>query len=408
MTSEDATQAAPVRDLPGERRVYLSLCGTALAAYASYSLVRTPVLPLFAREQGLSTSMVGLIVAASTITGIFLKLPAGALSDVFGRRRMLIAGALAFAVPPFFYLLHHNAASLLALRFVHGSATAIFGPVMAAVISDLAPKARRGSWLGTYSAAQSGGNAAGQLLGGTLLSIGGFAYPFLAGGLCGVTALILLPRVGGTSHPNAGVQPLGRMREGLRAILSDRMILLVSLAAAGQYVGNGALNGFLPLYAREAAGLAAWQIGALFGAQTGCVLAFRPMLGTLSDRWGRAPLMLAGMVASAALLAALPSLRSFASLIALTSLYGAAFAATSATSMAWVTDLASRRHFGAAHGAYGTIYDVGDAAGPIAAGLLISSFGYTAGFRILAVPLLIFFTLLAAQANSVRGRNPQA
>lgn len=406
MTPDDATLAAPVHDLPKDRRLYLSLCGTALAAYASYSLVRTPVLPLFAREQGLSTSMVGLVVAASTITGIFLKLPAGALSDVFGRRRMLIAGALVFAVSPFFYLLPHSAVTLLALRFVHGSATAIFGPVMAAVISDLAPRARRGSWLGTYSAAQSAGNASGQLLGGTLLSLGGFAYPFVAGGVCGVMALIVLPRIGSPSQEEMGVPVFTRLREGLHAILTDRTILLVSLATAGQYVGNGALNGFLPLYAREAAGLEAWQVGILFGAQTGCVLAFRPMLGTLSDRWGRPPLMIAGMLTSAVLLFALPLLQSFASLIVLTSLYGAAFAATSATSMAWITDLASQRNFGTAHGAYGTIFDVGDATGPIAAGLLINSFGYTVGFRMLTLPLTVFIVLLAVNARKSRSRSP--
>jgi MFS family permease len=391
-----------------DRRQYLSYCGTALAAYASYSLVRTPVLPLFARDQGLSTSMVGLIVAASTITGIFLKLPAGALSDIFGRRRMLIAGALAFAIPPFFYLLPHNVVSLLMLRFVHGTATAIFGPVMAAVISDLAPPARRGSWLGTYSAAQSGGNAAGQLLGGALLSLGGFAYPFLAGGVCGVTALILLPRAGGVAAVDSQVPAVARLREAMHAILSDRLILLVSLATAGQYIGNGALNGFLPLYAREVAGLEAWQVGVLFSAQTGCVLAFRPVLGTLSDRWGRRPLMLAGMLTSAALLLALPMLRSFASLVVLTSLYGTAFAATSATSMAWITDLASRRNFGTAHGAYGTIFDVGDATGPIAAGLFIGSLGYGPGFRILALPLAVFIVLLAVNARASRSRPSRA
>ena len=37
----------------------------------------------------------------SPLTGVFLKLPAGALSDLFGRRRLLVAGALVFASVPF-------------------------------------------------------------------------------------------------------------------------------------------------------------------------------------------------------------------------------------------------------------------------------------------------------------------
>ena len=45
--------------------------------------------------------MIGLLVAAVTITGIVVKLPAGALSDVFGFRRLMIVGALVKASGPF-------------------------------------------------------------------------------------------------------------------------------------------------------------------------------------------------------------------------------------------------------------------------------------------------------------------
>ena len=61
-----------------------------------------PLLPLFAHELGASPALVGFVMAASTITGVFLKLPAGALSDLFGRRRLLLAGALVFASMPLF------------------------------------------------------------------------------------------------------------------------------------------------------------------------------------------------------------------------------------------------------------------------------------------------------------------
>src|SRR5205823_4765058 len=82
------------------------------------------------------------IVAASTITGIFFKLPAGALSDVLGRKRMMVLGAVFFAAPPFLYPFVGNPWTLLALRFVHGFATAIFSPVASAYVASLAETAR--------------------------------------------------------------------------------------------------------------------------------------------------------------------------------------------------------------------------------------------------------------------------
>ena len=131
------------------RAAMVRLCAAGFVAYCSYSICRAPLLPLFARELGAGPSLIGFVMGASTLTGVFLKLPAGALSDLFGRRRWLVAGALVFATLPFSYLAVSTLAWLVVLRFLHGSATAIFGPVASASLSDIAPAARRGGWLST-------------------------------------------------------------------------------------------------------------------------------------------------------------------------------------------------------------------------------------------------------------------
>ena len=66
--------------------------GTAIASFVSrflarvsYSLARTPVLPLFAASFGVGPEAIGFAVAISTVTRIFFKMPAGVLSDVIGR-----------------------------------------------------------------------------------------------------------------------------------------------------------------------------------------------------------------------------------------------------------------------------------------------------------------------------------
>ena len=91
------------------------------------------MLSLFARDLGAGPSLIGFVMGASTLTGIVLKLPAGAWSDILGRRPLLVFGALVFATLPFTYLGVSTLAGLILLRFVHGSATAIFGPVASAV-----------------------------------------------------------------------------------------------------------------------------------------------------------------------------------------------------------------------------------------------------------------------------------
>ena len=78
-----------------------------------YQMARSPVLPAFAADLGALPETIGVIVAASTITGVFFKLPSGALSDVLGKKRMMVLGALFFALPPFFYPLVNDPWSLL-------------------------------------------------------------------------------------------------------------------------------------------------------------------------------------------------------------------------------------------------------------------------------------------------------
>jgi MFS family permease len=51
---------------------------------------------------------------------------------------------------------------------------------------------------------------------------------------------------------------------------------------------------------------------------------------------------------------------------------------------ALIADLASTRRLGAAMGVFGTIWDIGEAAGPMIAGFLIGGLGYAGTFEVLA------------------------
>jgi MFS family permease len=82
---------------------FAAIVFASLLSRLGYQMARSPVLPAFAASLGALPEFIGVIVAASTITGIFFKLPSGALSDVLGRKRMMVLGGLFFALPPFLY-----------------------------------------------------------------------------------------------------------------------------------------------------------------------------------------------------------------------------------------------------------------------------------------------------------------
>ncbi len=378
------------------QRQYLGLCAAGFFLYFSYALSRSPIVPLYAKNLGASSEVVGWTVAASTIAGMLMKLPAGTLSDILGRRALLLAGAGVFALTPFLYPLITSIAGLMALRFIHGHATAIFGPTASATISDFSEANERGTRLGFYASVQGIGQTLGPLLGGFLISWRGFQLPFLVSGWLGAAGLLLflIFPIGASLRERKNITK--NFLRGLREVASNRGIIMTSVAVASQMFTVGAYNAFLPLYAKEVAHLEAWHIGVVFGAQTTTALLARPLMGKFSDRFGRKPLILAALVWCALLMAMLPKFQRFEALLIYGVAWGFGTAVVSSVASAFITDLAKRAHYGAAHGAFGTIFDLGEAAGPIVAGMLIARLGYAWMFVVVAIQLLLMAAIFAA------------
>ena len=379
------------------------LCAVGFVAYCSYAICRTPLLPLFARELGAGPEQIGLVMAASTITGALLKLPAGAWSDILGRRPLLLLAATIFAVMPFTYLAVAGLGALIAIRFVHGSATAIMGPVMSATISDAAPVARRATWLSTYSTVQGTGQAIAPIVAGALIARGRYDLAFSIAGAIGLLVPVLVARLPMRHAAAYSAIKSTRVTEGVIEVLRERRILVASLTHAAYYVMNGTLTAFLPLFARDRLGLTAVEIGWLFGLQTLTTLAIRPFVGAASDRLGRRGAIVAGLATCASGVLAIAAVRSSIEIQAAVVLYAAGVAITTAATSAYITDVAPPARFGAAHGVFGTIYDIGDAAGPLVGGVLVAAFGYEPAFRAMAALALAASAVFAWQSGASAG-----
>lgn len=359
-----------------------------LLARLSYQMARSPVLPQFAASLGAAPELIGMVVAASTVTGVVFKLPAGAMSDILGRRRMMLLGAVFFAVPPFLYPFVTGSGALLALRFVHGFATAIFSPVASAYVAGLGD-AGRGARLGWFSSANDFGATAGPLIGGLILyATASFAANYLLVGVLGVVALVLALRVPETQAAEPAAQAnlaarAAEMRDGLRSVLATPAILIAAAVEATMYLGFGAFLGFLPLYAK-AAGLDNAQIAFVLAFQLAVAVLAKPFAGTVSDRIGRKPVIVLGLFAVAVALPLIFRATGFAALLAIVPLLGLGIAAVTPATNALIADLVATNRLGAGMGVFGTIWDIGEAAGPILAGVLIGQLGYGLAFDTIA------------------------
>jgi len=368
-------------------RSFTLLCTIGVFCFISYNMVRMPVLALFAESLGAGPERIGLIVSVSTLTGVFLKLPSGALSDIYGRLMLLRVGVIAFGLPPFIYPFVSDLNLLTVLRMFHGLATAIFAPSALATVAELY-RERRGAALGTYTAATQSGALLGPFIGGYLAYAAGFSSAFVTAGLFGCIAIVIFYSLHLTPPPprvhEKGLAPvLSEMWKGFAIVARNRKVLITSSTDAAKMIANGALMAFLPLYG-VSVGLNPGEVGLLFTVQALTSFFSKPIMGRVSDRVGRQPLIILGLLICAGTFFCIPHASIFAVLLLLSAGFGFGEAVVSSSSSAFVADSSEFKTLGAGMGMQGTIGDIGHASGPLLAGVLIANMNYPSAFAIIA------------------------
>jgi MFS transporter, DHA1 family, multidrug resistance protein len=368
-------------------RSFVLICTVGILCFISYNMVRMPALSLFAESLGASPERIGLIVSISTITGVLLKLPSGALSDIYGRRFLLRIGVVAFGLPPFLYPFITDLDALTALRFLHGMATAMFAPSALATVAELY-RERRGAALGTYTACTQSGSLLGPFLGGYLIHTAGFDTAFVTAGVFGCVAMVLFYSL----HLDVAVPPrteegagavLSEMWKGFAVVVKNKKVLITSMTDAAKMIANGALMAFLPLYG-VSVGLNPGEVGMLFTVQAFTSFFSKPIMGRISDRVGRQPLIILGLCICAVTFVCIPYVAMFPILLMLSAGFGFGEAVVSSSSSALVADSSEYKRLGAGLGMQGTIMDIGHASGPLLAGLLIARMSYGSAFMVIA------------------------
>ena len=363
---------------------FLLLCIMGGLAIFSSTMAKSPVLPLFAGSLGIPDKTLGFVAAASTIVGIIVSFPAATLSDFIGRRRLLLIAAFVFATAPFGYLFVTNVWSLVMVRVYHGLATAILGPIAMAAVADTY-KTGRGEKMAWYSSATMIGRFLAPLLGGALIFGNNYHWVYLVDGILGILALsaalfIKFPR-------KSAAEPVVKRNKRdigkeIVTIVTHRGILSTSLVEAVQYFAYGAIETYLPRYLTERTNFSTLAIGSLFTGQIVVVALTKPLMGRLSDRHGRIPIIVSGLILGGVCTATLSFTLNWFVLIALIGLFGLGLATVTASTSALVADISKSSSRGSALGLLSTIMDIGQSLGPILTGVMLGIFVGNAQYKI--------------------------
>jgi MFS family permease len=399
-------------DNKGKVIYYLSLVG--FFAIFSSTISKNPVLPLYTQALGASSVVIGLIAAISPLAGVLFSFPVGMLSDKIGRKRLLLASALIFVSAPLLYVFIDSAVWLIPIRFFHGMATAILGPVASSVIVSIYHK-DKGEKLGLYSSSTLIGRTIAPLLGGFLLSyfavyggLGSYRMVYVAAFFLALPVLVLVMLMRNDEGKGAVKSiSLHDFRESLSYLYSEKRILSTAVVEMATYFAFGALETYLPVFL-SANGVPAYLIGIVFSVQILSIALSKPLFGKIADRVDKRKQILAGIIVLGASIGLVGMSHDIYIITAIGIVFGFGLSFSTVATSAYVADVSDKNKLGSSLGALSSIMDIGHSSGPFITGIVVSAFSYSIGFTAsTAVCLASAAVFVAFNAQSAKSRIPE-
>lgn len=381
--------AGPVPDrIPREIWV---LIAAAFVIAIGFGLI-SPVLPQYAQSFGVGATASSIVVSAFAFFRLVFAPAGGRLIARLGERPVYLTGLVIVALSTGATAFAGSYGQLLIFRGLGGIGSTMFTVSAVALLVRLAPPAIRARVSSAYASAFLLGGVAGPVVGGFLGNLG-LRVPFL---VYAVTLLIAAGLVGVLIGPTAL-----RPKEGasVLATLTVREALQDSAYRAG--IGSAFANGWsnfgvrsaiLPLFAAHVVSDKPWVVGtvlAVFAVGNALGLTYA---GRRSDRVGRKPFIIGGLLICGAATALTGFADSLPTLIAICVIAGLGAGSLNPSQQASLADVVGReRNGGPALAAFQMSSDSGAILGPILAGALIDHGSYDLAFVMTGV-----ITMLAA------------
>ena len=164
-----------------------------------FSIVNV-ALPSIERELHMPPDAVQWIVTGYAISFGGLLILGGRAADLLGRRRMFVAGLIAFSLASLAGGLAQDPVLLITARVIQGAGAAIVAPAALSLITTSFPEGpERTRAIGLYGAISSVGFVSGQVLGGVLVQLTSWRAVFLVNVPVGLAAAALAPVILGTA-----------------------------------------------------------------------------------------------------------------------------------------------------------------------------------------------------------------
>lgn len=257
--------------------------------------ITQPILPLLSAEFGVAPATAGLSVSAVVLMIAVASTLVGPLSDLWGRKPVMVGSCALLALPTFLCALAPSFATLLVFRALQGLFIPGVTAVAVAYLGDMVEPGGLGRAVGGWIGATVAGGLTGRVASGLITDFFGWRAAFVTFAALTLLAAVLMAVTLPRDHPTAS----GGWARAYRAMLAhvgDRRLRGVFLIGGALFFGFIGIFTFLPYY----------LTGAPFFLSPGIVsfaylsylagVIVSPIAGGLSQRLSRRRLIAGGLV----------------------------------------------------------------------------------------------------------------
>lgn len=359
-------------------RSFIVLCAATFLLFFSYHLI-TPVYTAYLTQLGFKGSLLGALVSSFMVASIVTRPFIGKWTDEGDKRAFIAWGTALFMICPLLYPLTHDPVWLMVIRVIHGMAFATFYVASGSLLTDVVADSHRGEGISHYSNMMKLAMAFSPALGVLMLQHHWTLLAFWLSGALGILTwlVVLQHRPTPQSQAMETAKPKGQ--------LINVHAIYPGLIMTANTVVFGALIPFMPLLATEK------HLDVLFlfyPIYALCLVLSRSSCGSISDKYGRASVVIPGMTVVLVALWGLAAANSPWLFLLFSGLYGFGAGTVQPALMAMAIDHSPAEHRGSAMATFSTFNDLGIAIGSFMMGSLGSLWSYSEA--LMAVSVVVF------------------
>lgn len=355
-------------------------------------------LPTYAKEVGVGTLTIGLLIAIYDFAEVIAKPLFGYLADRRGQVRTLWTGLGLFSVASMMFPIL-DPRLLLAIRLLQGLGAAAFSVISVALVAAYFPKSR-GEAIGKYNALKGAGYVVAPAIGGLIVAEWSFAALFVVSAAVGFVILGMALTLKEPEQPTEyGDDGKFNLREFLAPFSDPRLMPWYVVIIVNMFF-VGILFGFVPVYL-SSIGLDPLKAGLILSAGTLAYLAIQPFAGRWADRYGGRNTVLVGLIISSLCTLSLVFAQGIL-LVGLVVLGGLGVGVVWTNTDTIVSNLAKSGKLSTSLGTAGSFKEIGDMLGPLSIGAISQFFGLVTGFVVCGLMGLLGTGLILHRKASER------